>query len=76
MSQIQLHLCLEEINLILEALGEQPYVRVYQLITTIQQQAQNQLPKDQNRRVEPTLPATDTATGGTNETLSRLYTGN
>lgn len=67
MSQIQLHLCLEEINLILEALGEQPYVRVYQVIATIQKQAQNQLPKDQNRRVEPTLPATDTATGGTNE---------
>ena len=67
MSQIQLHLCLEEINLILEALGEQPYVRVYQVITTIQQQAQNQLQKEQNPSVEPTLPVTDTATGDTHE---------
>lgn len=39
MNNIQLNLTLEEINTMLEALGEMPYIRVYQLIAKIQQQA-------------------------------------
>jgi hypothetical protein len=43
MPTIQLNLSIEEINTVLEALGQLPYSRVYQLIGTIQQQAQQQL---------------------------------
>ena len=43
MNNIQLSLSLEEANMILEALGSQPYVRVHQLVNKIQQQAQAQL---------------------------------
>jgi hypothetical protein len=40
---ITLELEVEQVNLILEALGALPFARVYQLISTIQQQAQAQL---------------------------------
>ena len=43
MQEITLTLSLAEANQILEALGQQPYVRVYELIGKIQQQAQVQL---------------------------------
>lgn len=39
---IQLELSLEDTNLVLEALGDLPYARVYRLIDTIQLQAQRQ----------------------------------
>ena len=42
-NNIQLTLKLAEINQILDALSQKPYVEVYQLINKIQQQAQNQL---------------------------------
>ncbi|MEQ9481297.1 hypothetical protein [Coleofasciculus sp. F4-SAH-05] len=42
---MQLNLSVSEINQILEALGEQPFVKVYQLIDKIQQQTQAQLDK-------------------------------
>lgn len=40
---LQLTLTVADINQILEALGQQPYARVYQLIGSIQQQAAAQL---------------------------------
>jgi len=40
---IQLSLTLPEINVILEALGQMPFVRVHQLIADIHQQAEAQL---------------------------------
>jgi hypothetical protein len=43
MTNLQLTLTLEEINAVLEALGQQPYVKVFQLIDKIQQQAAEQL---------------------------------
>jgi hypothetical protein len=43
MQDIKLTLSLVETNLLLEALGQMPYVRVYELIAKIQQQAQMQL---------------------------------
>jgi hypothetical protein len=43
MKEIKLNLTIEEINLILEALGQKPYVEVNQLILKIQHQAQDQL---------------------------------
>lgn len=41
--KINLTLSIEEINLILESLGQLPFVRVHQLIAVIQQQATAQL---------------------------------
>ena len=41
--QLTLNLNLEEANLILEALGNMPYGKVYAIVANIQQQAQKQL---------------------------------
>ena len=41
--EIRLTLTIEEANLILESLGQQPFVKVHQLIAKIQQQASGQL---------------------------------
>lgn len=46
---LQLNLSIDEVNTVLEALGQLPYSRVYQLIGNIQQQAQGQL-QDERRR--------------------------
>jgi hypothetical protein len=43
MQEVQLELTLGEVNQILDALGEQSYKQVYQLIIKIQQQAESQL---------------------------------
>lgn len=40
---IKLELEVDETNLILEALGSLPFVRVYQLISRIQEQARTQM---------------------------------
>lgn len=47
MQEIKLTLSLAEVNQILEALGQMPYIRVYELVTNIQQQAQTQLSEQQ-----------------------------
>lgn len=53
---IQLTLSLEEVNKILEALGSQRYVEVYQLIGKIQQQASSQIQENENESPSnPTL---------------------
>jgi hypothetical protein len=46
MQEVQLQLTLPEVNQILDALGEKSYKQVYQLIIKIQQQAENQLEKN------------------------------
>jgi hypothetical protein len=43
MEPIQLQLTVEDINLILEALGDEPFVKVYALIGKIQEQARIQV---------------------------------
>ena len=43
MSEITITLTIDETNLILEALGEIPFIRVHELIGKIQQEAQIQL---------------------------------
>jgi hypothetical protein len=43
MQEVTLTLTVAEVNQILEALGQMPYVRVYELIAKMQQQAQAQL---------------------------------
>jgi hypothetical protein len=43
MDAITIHISLEEANLILESLGNLPFVKVYALIGKIQEQARQQL---------------------------------
>jgi hypothetical protein len=43
MSTIRLELPVDDVNLVLEALGKLPFVQVYQLIGRIQAQAQAQM---------------------------------
>lgn len=52
MQTLQLNLSIDEINIILEALGEQPYVKVSQIIGKIQQQASEQLQEPQQEAVQ------------------------
>jgi len=47
MQEIKLTLSIAEVNQVLEALGQMPYIQVYELITNIQQQAQPQLSEQQ-----------------------------
>jgi hypothetical protein len=43
MKELNIKLTVSELNLILESLGNMPYIRVYELISQIQQQAKEQL---------------------------------
>lgn len=43
MNKLNIQLTIDELNVIIESLGGQPYVRVYDLIGNIQQQATEQL---------------------------------
>ncbi len=52
MEQISINLTLEELNKILESLGERPYVEVFQLINKIQAQAEAQLQAKKMREQE------------------------
>lgn len=45
MNDITLTLTLNEVNLIMSALGNAPYVQVAELISKVKQQAQSQLEK-------------------------------
>lgn len=50
---IQLDLTIEETNVVLEALGQMPYVRVHLLIDKLQQQATGQLRAPTDTQQEP-----------------------
>jgi hypothetical protein len=52
MEQISLYLTLEEVNKILDSLGQQRYVDVFQLINKIQTQAEEQLQANKMRKQE------------------------
>lgn len=43
MQELELKFTIEEVNLILEGLGTQPFFKVHQLIGKIQQQASSQI---------------------------------
>jgi hypothetical protein len=43
MKEISLEMTIDEANLILEALGQLPFIKVYQLIGKLQEQARRQL---------------------------------
>jgi hypothetical protein len=53
MQEVQLELTLAEVNQILDALGDKSYKQVYQLIIKIQQQAENQLPSNDQKTMQP-----------------------
>ena len=46
MKEVNLHISIEEANLILEALGNLPFVKVFALIGKLQEQASQQLAVD------------------------------
>ncbi|MCH2225345.1 MAG: hypothetical protein MK066_11310 [Crocinitomicaceae bacterium] len=52
---MKLELTTEQINQILNALAEQPYIQVHELIATIQQQGSAQLQEQPNGIQEPQL---------------------
>lgn len=43
MNKLNIQLTIDELNLIIESLGGQPYMRVYNLIENVQRQATDQL---------------------------------
>ena len=49
---IKLELTVDQVNTILQALGNEPFVRVHDLINTIQQQAQQQLQNGESLSAE------------------------
>lgn len=53
-TSISLNLSLEEVNAILSALGEHPYIQVYELIQKIQHQAGEQVQQQANLSNAPT----------------------
>ena len=50
MKTVRLDLTLAEANLILEALGQMPFARVYQLVNKLQQQASGQIEEEQEEQ--------------------------
>ena len=52
MEQISINLTIEEVNKILESLGQRPYVEVFQLISKIQAQAEAQVQAKKMREQE------------------------
>ena len=56
MKEINIKLAPEEINLIMEGLGNLPFVKVYQLIGKIQEQAGPQLPPANGQEQEMAEP--------------------
>ena len=59
MNEIHLTLTLEEVNVLLTALGAQPYAQVQPLIAKIQTQGSAQLQASQNEQAEE-VPETST----------------
>ncbi len=64
MKDIHLQLTTEEANLILEALGNLPFVKVYTLIGKIQEQARQQLSENDAPNADSLLDGRATASKG------------
>ncbi len=54
MQTINLSLTLDEVNFILESLGQMPYIKVNNLINKIQQQGASQLQKEEAGAIQNT----------------------
>ena len=73
MQKLQFNLTLDETKLILEALGEMPFVRVHQLIAKMQQQAETQSQTTQDTTsADDVFSWIDTATFGSSVISSNL----
>lgn len=63
MEDINLRMSVDEVNLVLEGLGSLPFVRVYELIAKVRQQARDQLDHGALPRTapldEPEAPTVD-----------------
>ena len=64
MKDIHLQLTTDEANLILEALGNLPFVKVYTLIGKIQEQARQQLSENDASSADSPLDVRATASKG------------
>ena len=56
---IQLNLSLEDVNVILEALGKEPFQRVYGIIHSIHEQAQTQIVDTNTEKKAEAIPPAD-----------------
>lgn len=65
MEQISINLTLEEVNEILESLGQRPYNEVFQLIHKVKAQAEAQVQANEMRR-QVNHPAIAPTNGSTN----------
>ncbi len=52
MKEITLHLTIDEINTIIEALGNEPFKKIYKLIEKIHVQAKTQTQEVENKVIE------------------------
>ena len=59
MKEINLSLKIEEVNLLLTALGNLPFIQVHELITKIQNQATPQLTDNANANHHPGAPSVE-----------------
>jgi hypothetical protein len=57
MQEITLRLAVEEVNLVLEALGNLPFARVFELVAKVQGQASEQIKSGQGGRGQTAAPA-------------------
>lgn len=57
---LHLELSIEDVNLILEALGEQPFKSVFGLVSRLQSQARGQLQSQSEAADEPSSPQEET----------------
>lgn len=60
MPDINLRLAIDDVNVILEGLGNLPFAKVYTLVARIQEQAGQQIRADHAARAEP-LPVAELA---------------
>ena len=60
MKEIKLELTLEEVNIILSALGTQPFAQVHQLVAKVQEQGSSQLQDGQTVQVPKKEEKSDT----------------
>lgn len=62
MEQISINLTIEEVNKVLESLGQCPYVEVFQLINKIKAQAEAQIQATERRKQEINAVAANIST--------------
>lgn len=67
MNELTLKLTLDEINLVLNALGEQPFARVYQLVSKLQTQVNDQAQQNETDPIKEKEREPILTDGGSNQ---------